>query len=269
MSALIKAGRRKSKEKKDKKERKSNDKSASKKEKRTILREMSRSECSGSAFTGLLSEGGYDDEEAAKPIRFNNGGAKRYHYGSHQSNVRGSTSLGVGVSKFTSFAMHKVDLNDTWAKLSLHYSISIDDIRRFNKMYPTDTLTSRKELMIPINDENRHKVDPAVIMSSASAAAARATSPTESDDSGEADAGPNDSTSDPVPSKPSASDFLAQFDSSFGKTKSSVLKKSDDIRQPGSAKLYGSSGRGALTDNRIGNGIQGDTSHVSYQNRAR
>jgi hypothetical protein len=59
------------------------------------------------AFAGLLSEGllsegllsggrEYDaEEDAAKPIQFNNGGAKRYHYGSHHADIRGSTSLGT------------------------------------------------------------------------------------------------------------------------------------------------------------------------------
>lgn len=43
----------------------------------------------------------------------------------------------------------------------------MDDIRRFNKMYPTDTVVSRKEIFIPINDENRATVDPSIIKSGA------------------------------------------------------------------------------------------------------
>lgn len=123
-------------------------------------------------------------------------------------------------------------------------------------MYASDALSSRKELMIPINDENRHKVDASDILSSAAVAAARATSPETPppDSTAAANAGPADA--DPIPPpKPSASDFLAKFDSSFNKTKSSVLKKSDDIQQPAAARVYGSSG--ALpNDKRIGNGLK-------------
>eukprot|EP00037_Helgoeca_nana_P010999 m.97708 g.97708 ORF g.97708 m.97708 type:complete len:183 (-) comp20548_c0_seq2:562-1110(-) len=140
MAGLLKTVSRKSEEKKkkkkEKKEKKATDKSASKKERRTILRDMSKGENQG-AFAGLLSEGllsegllsggrEYDaEEDAAKPIQFNNGGAKRYHYGSHHADIRGSTSLGVGVSKFTSCVMHTVELDDTWTKLSLEYSVSV------------------------------------------------------------------------------------------------------------------------------------------------
>lgn len=51
-------------------------------------------------------------------------------------------------------------------------------------------------------------------------------------------------------------DFLASFDSKFGKTKSSVLKKSDDIGRPEAAPVYGGRTNLQPLDRRIGNGIR-------------
>eukprot|EP00038_Savillea_parva_P031208 m.83820 g.83820 ORF g.83820 m.83820 type:complete len:288 (-) comp9561_c0_seq3:958-1821(-) len=267
------------KEKKGKKKKDTLERTSTSKDRRDVLHEMSRGN-SSSAFQGLLSEGsgafGQDDEELSRPISFNHAGAKRYTYGSHQADVRGSTSLGVGVSKFTSCVKHSVEMDDTWTRLSLKYSMPMDDIRRFNKMYSTDEPTSRKELLIPVNDENRDKVDASLIVSMASIAAARVTTP-EVDES-PADAGPapaagaDDPSTPPVVSKPSASDFLAQFDSKFGKTKSSVLQKSDQLSRPDAPSVYGEGASGrthAWGDKRIGNGIKGDTAHLSYQSGSR
>lgn len=274
MGVDVVAPKKGKKEKKAKKE--PSEKRATKTDRRRVLKEMS----SPDAFIGLLSgsEGKlYDEEEASKPIRFKTSEGKRNTYGSHHDDFKGSTSLGVRASNFTSYVVHVVEDTDTWANLSLKYSISMDDIRRFNKMYPTDTVVSRKEIFIPINDENRATVDPSIIKSGA-AAAAEATRAKEAQDAPPAptaawgDAPVAEPEPEPVePAKPasSAMDFLASFDSKFGKTKSSVLKKSDDIGRPEAAPVYGGRTNLQPLDRRIGNGIRGDTSHQSYQNRSR
>lgn len=282
MAGLLAAVRRKSKDKLKRNEKRKNkttgsqDKIATSRDKKKMLRGMSRGDA-GDRFTGLLTEAGYQDDEASKPIRFNNsGGSKRYHYGSQPNGAFcGLGSLGVQVSKYKSCAPHEIDLDDTWAKLSLAYSVSIDDLQRFNKMYTNDSLMSRRQLLIPLNAANKDLFDPSIIMPAAQAdkrespegdGAESADSPAESPTKPGAVA-----DSEPATSKPTASDFLAAFDTKFGKTKANVTKKSSEIVQLTAAKIYGDgdgSGKSLRPlDRRIGNGIKGDTSHVSYQRR--
>lgn len=86
--------------------------------------------------------------------------------GSQQTSTTGATTLGRAISNFTSYVKHTVDPEDTFARLSLTYSVSVADIKRANKMYDTDPLFSRAELIIPVNDANRDAVSPDRIVGS-------------------------------------------------------------------------------------------------------
>jgi len=200
------------------------------------------------------------DDDLRQPIRLSSSGSqKRSHYGSQQA----PAALGQAVSKFTSYVIHHVQSDDTWARLSLRYSIGKGEIQRYNKMYEADEIMSRTELRIPINDENKSSVDPALIVTGGSAGPAE-----ESQSTPEPAAEVEAIT--PTSATKAKDDFFARFDSNFGKIKESVLLKESEVgglaarTGVGMGASYG--GRPSNTDPRIGNGIRGDTAHLSYQN---
>eukprot|EP00041_Stephanoeca_diplocostata_P025785 m.682840 g.682840 ORF g.682840 m.682840 type:complete len:291 (+) comp22823_c2_seq1:226-1098(+) len=290
MSSLLKqmAPRRKSKKDRSEKAAKSN-------ERRSLVKELAQGDAGrtmglldgysgGDAVGSTHSDdygGAYEDEEMRAPIFSKKKGAansgKRTHYGSQQTSTSGATNLGLAISTFTSYVKHTVDPDDTFPRLSLTYSISVADIKRANKMYDTDPLFSRAELIIPINDTNRAVVSADQIITSGHPSTAphekEETDPVDEPSRGDADA-VNEPSSAEIPASPSAKsaakDFFAKFDSNFKQTKASVAEHHEKsaqspTRSPNKA-VWSKGPTPQMQDNRIGSGIRGDTSHISYQN---
>eukprot|EP00040_Diaphanoeca_grandis_P033877 m.208342 g.208342 ORF g.208342 m.208342 type:complete len:273 (-) comp33004_c2_seq1:137-955(-) len=222
-----------------------------------------------SQMQGLLSRPAEDESLLRKPISFSSSRG-RTSYGSQHTDVQGTTSVGPRITKFTSTVEHTVEPDDTWARISLKYSASIDDIKRVNKLYSHDTIFSRTVLLIPVNDENKDMLKDATKTNEHD----RKKQEDEVADAVEEPTKPNFGSDFPEENTSAnsgggtaaAKSFLAKFDKDFGQakkdaiatTKTSTLRLSSDAASFSKRELPQSSSR-------IGAGVKGDTTHISYQ----
>lgn len=284
MSLLRRSRKKKSKEEKRNAKKDKRDFSPAKGgEQRSIVRSLS-SNTGGSMNQSLLGggSGGYNadsydgganaeaDSLLRRPLNFRSPSGTsraRTSYGSSQAEVSGQTSLGITVSKFTTTIRHKVELDDTWARISLKYHVTSEDIRRVNNMMIQDQLLSKAELLIPVNDSNKDAVKD---MPKGPQEGEKKEAKPEDDEP--AVAGPVLGApfyADSVEPSSKAKDFLAKFDMNFGKTKQAVAETDATLTNvpvsSGMASPVWSKPPPTNHDPRIGSGIKGDTTGHSYQ----
>lgn len=295
MSSLLRRSRKKDKKDKKSKEERRNEKKdkrdfspAKSGEQRSIVRALSSNK-GGSMNQSLLGGGGgygadaYDggptaeaDSLLRRPLNFRSPSGKsraRTSYGSSQAEVSGQTSLGITVSKFTSTIRHPVELDDTWARISLKYRVTSEDIRRVNNMMIQDQLLSKAELLIPVNDSNKDFTkDMPKGPQEGDTKEPNPDDPDDPDDDEVAAAGPVLGApfyANSVEPSSKAKDFLAKFDMNFGKTKQAVADTDASLTNvpvsSGMASPVWSKTQPPKHDPRIGSGIKGDTTGHSYQ----
>lgn len=122
-------------------------------------------------FVKLVSDGTMEDETIfgeKQSIRDSARALKKY--GSISGGGGGGSGSGVGGSRspaLTTEALirHDVDRTDTLQGIALKYGCSMEQIRRINRLLPTDTIFLRPFLMIPVDkDSPYYPKDPSAII---------------------------------------------------------------------------------------------------------
>lgn len=202
---------------------------------------------------GLLSRrspqsvgGSSGSESESVGIRSSSKGSRSYGAFSGANKTNSATKAGQETvmipihvpSNALTYLKHKVESDDTFARLSLKYGVSVDDIKRANHLYDSDSIFLKKELLIPITDTNQSMGEHTMIgdhrerTNSELEQATRDDSPIASEED----------------EKPSAKDFLAKFDSNFKKTRESVQTTTALAPPPSASDIYKGKPGGQLGD---------------------
>jgi len=184
---------------------------------------------------------------------------------------------------YRTYLKHIIQPDDNYVRLSLKYHVEVDDIKRANNLYQNDSIHIKTELLIPTNDENMDFPNEQVTLgdqkreeAEAAAAAARNPSPELED----VVAPELAATEIGRPIKAASDAFFAKFDASYKQVKTdaveAIISTADPkyTTGPGTASsLYAPDRQQrqvarekAAAENRIGSGLKGDSSAVSYQN---
>ncbi|KAL5019581.1 hypothetical protein ScPMuIL_002473 [Solemya velum] len=162
------------------------------------------------------------------------GGGERQGLGQY---VKSQTKYGTAtrlLPKTSSFFKHKISENDTLIGISLRYSVTVEEIKRENKMWTNDSLFLREHLLIPLTQQNTGNIPdgceivtnesaqkpnngPSLIKAKSVDAVSETVNPSEHILSSPMD---------------DAKDLLSKFDSSFEKLKSDVKKMEANSSDP-------------------------------------
>uniref|UniRef100_A0A8D8GN01 LysM and putative peptidoglycan-binding domain-containing protein 2 n=1 Tax=Culex pipiens TaxID=7175 RepID=A0A8D8GN01_CULPI len=160
-------------------------------------------------------------------------------YGSISGSSSGN-SCGVAASGSRSPALlatealirHDVDRTDTLQGIALKYGCSMEQIRRINRLLPTDTIFLRPFLMIPVEKDSPHyPTDPAAIIRPASLCGLNSRAPSSSNSTSTAPPTPVDpgiaeesAISPEEESRKNMEEFLGKIDSSIASTRKHIAE---------------------------------------------
>lgn len=197
-------------------------------------------------FVKLVSEGGTTGATAAmedetifgekQSIRDSARTLKKY------GSISGSSGNSCGVASGNSrspallateaLIRHNVERTDTLQGIALKYGCSMEQIRRINRLLPTDTIFLRPFLMIPVEKDSPHyPTDPAAIIrpsslgliprASSSASSTASTAPPTPVDPGIAE---ESAISPEEESRKNMEEFLGKIDSSIASTRKHIAE---------------------------------------------
>uniref|UniRef100_A0A8D8FXU4 LysM and putative peptidoglycan-binding domain-containing protein 2 n=3 Tax=Culex pipiens TaxID=7175 RepID=A0A8D8FXU4_CULPI len=160
-------------------------------------------------------------------------------YGSISGSSSGN-SCGVAASGSRSPALlatealirHDVDRTDTLQGIALKYGCSMEQIRRINRLLPTDTIFLRPFLMIPVEKDSPHyPTDPAAIIRPASLCGLNSRATSSSNSTSTAPPTPVDpgiaeesAISPEEESRKNMEEFLGKIDSSIASTRKHIAE---------------------------------------------
>eukprot|EP00039_Didymoeca_costata_P028555 m.21449 g.21449 ORF g.21449 m.21449 type:complete len:279 (+) comp7147_c1_seq1:174-1010(+) len=189
----------------------------------------------------------------------------------HVAKQKGKTFQTITVpvhvpNKVTTYIKHPVQQNDSWARISLKYGVEVDDIKRANKLYESDTVFTREELLIPVTDDNKNMGQLTMLGDALKEQNEKIKIREEREEREES---PEPAELDDGRSTPSSSskDFLARFDNNFGKTKEAVQGTVIAAPSMDVSNIYQASHGKMIRaqEMNIGSGVKGDTAALSYQ----
>ncbi|XP_041356213.1 lysM and putative peptidoglycan-binding domain-containing protein 1-like isoform X2 [Gigantopelta aegis] len=159
----------------------------------------------------MMSEGGMEERQGlGQYVR----SQARYGYGTAATSNT-ATRKSPNPSDGTKFIKHMVSSTDTLMGIALKYNVTVEEIKRVNKLWTNDSLFLREHLLVPLTRNNEHDVSHDLIV---------VTSDRERSTSNPAQTESSDSQHSEHQGALSGMDFLKKYDSTIAQLKSSVEK---------------------------------------------
>lgn len=181
--------------------------------------------------------------------------------GSSSANSCGSTtasgSRSPALLATEALIRHDVERTDTLQGIALKYGCSMEQIRRINRLLPTDTIFLRPFLMIPVEKDSPHyPTDPAAIIRPSSLILARSAASSIATPSSSAVATPVDpgiaeesAISPEEESRKNMEEFLGKIDSSIASTRKHIAesaRNSEFISSQSDDNIFNSSASASM-----------------------